>query len=344
MPRPPTISSLARQLRLSVATVSEALRDSPRVKAATREKVRRAAERAGYRPNPLICAALSAVRRGSQQHYRGTLALVDTAEGGRQELMLFHREIVAGARARAEGLGFNTELFWLGDGAESLSHARMQQVLMARGIDGVVLLPFNQAQDLSDVDFTRFAAVQMDHCLIQPRLHTILPDHYVSMMHALEKLTQRGYRRIGLCMEERKDARLKKKWSAGFLAFFRGYASTSGIPALILNTLTREKFLAWFRKHRPDLIVGHQQLMIDWLQESGVRVPEDVGFFNLNVTERIAPCAGLDLQPRPLGAAAVETVVAMLLRQERGVPTSPQTITLEASWVEGPTIRPAGAA
>jgi len=340
MPRPPTISSLARQLRLSVATVSEALRDSPRVKPSTRARVRRAADRAGYRPNPLICAALSAVRRASHQHYRGTLALVDTAEGGRTELMLFHREIAAGAEARAHTLGFNTELFWLGDRAHGLSHSRLQGVLSARGIAGVVLLPFNQAQDLSDMDFSRFAVVQMDHCLIQPTLHTILPDHYVSIMHALERLTQRGYRRIGLSMEERKDARLKKKWSAGFLAFFRGYTRDTGIPALIEPALTRERFLAWFREYRPDLVVGHQQIMVDWLREAGVRVPEDVGFFNLNVTERTGPCAGLDLQPRPLGAAAVETVVAMLLRQERGVPASPQTITLEASWVEGPTIRP----
>lgn len=340
MKRPTTISSLARQLRLSVATVSEALRDSPRVKASTRARVRRAADRAGYQPNPLICAALSAVRRGSQQHYRGTLALVDTAEGGRQELMLFHREIVAGAEARARSLGFNTELFWLGDEEPALSHSRLQSVLLARGITGVVLLPFNQSQDLSDIDFSRFAAVQMDHCLIQPALHTILPDHYVSILHALERLTQRGYRRIGLSIEERKDSRLKKKWSAGFLAFVRGYTRDAGVPALIESGLAREQFLAWYRRYKPDLIVGHQQMMVTWLQEAGVRVPDDVGYFNLNVTERTGPCAGLDLQPRPLGAAAVETVVAMLLRQERGVPVSPQTITLEASWLDGPTIRP----
>ena len=98
MARSATISSLARQLRLSVATVSEALRDSPRVKASTSARVRRAADRAGYQPNPLISAALSAVRRGVQQQYRGTLALIDTAEDGRAELMLFHREVLAGAK------------------------------------------------------------------------------------------------------------------------------------------------------------------------------------------------------------------------------------------------------
>src|SRR5215207_9271663 len=126
MPRTATIRSLARQLRLSIATVSEALRESPRV--------RRAAERAGYRPNPLLGAALSAVRRRAHEHYRGNLALVDTAENGRTELMLFHREIVAGAAARAQALGFNTELLWLGDAAGAVPRSRLGSILQARGI------------------------------------------------------------------------------------------------------------------------------------------------------------------------------------------------------------------
>lgn len=341
MPATPTIRSLARRLRLSVATVSEALRDSPRVNAATRQRVQRAAEKAGYRVNPLLGAALSAVRRARHQHYRGTLALIDVDDANPAQYLLFHREIAAGAEVRAQQLGFQTELFWLGDRPPALSLTRLPGVLNARGIAGAVLLPFNTAQDLSGFDFSRLSAVQMDHCLVRPQLHTILPDHYISMIHALERLTQRGYRRIGLCMARRKDVRIKSKWSAAFQAFFQAQAGDRTIPALIEPHVTREAFLAWYQQHRPDVIVGHLQSMVDWLRESGVRVPEDAAFFNLNVTERTAPCAGLDLAPRRLGAAAVETVVAMLHRQERGVPAFPQTITLEAAWVEGPTLRPA---
>ncbi|PTY07612.1 LacI family transcriptional regulator [Opitutaceae bacterium EW11] len=343
MPKPVTIRSLARQLRISVATVSEALRDSPRVSEPTRERVHKAAEKLGYVPNPLLGAALSAVRRSRHQNYRGTLALVDTAEKGRTDLMLFHREIAAGAEERAQTLGFNTELFWVGELPPAVSPARLSSMLFARGIAGVVLLPFNLAQDFSSFDFSRFSAVQMDHCLIKPRLHTVLPDHYVSMLHALERLTERGYERIGLCMERRKDVRLLNKWSSGFLAFWRMYGSNAGIEPLIMPELTREGFLEWFEKNRPDLVVAHRQTTVDWLRSAGVRVPEDVGYAILNYTERTGPCAGLDLQPRRMGAAAVEAVVGMMHRHERGIPECPHTITLEASWVEGPTLRDARA-
>jgi LacI family transcriptional regulator len=338
-PKTPTTRSLARQLRLSVATVSEALRDSPRVKPATKERVRRLAQRLGYSVNPLLGAALSAVRRSRHLDYRGTLALVDEAEDGNKELMLFHREIAAGATERAQSLGFNTELFWVGPVLPAVSVSRLSSMLFARGIGGVVLLPFNVSQDFSSFDFGRFAAVQMDHCLIQPRLHTVVPDHYVSMIHALERLTKLGYKRIGLCLERRKDERLLSKWSAGFLSFWRSFTRDSGIAPLIAPQLTQELFVPWFREHKPDLVMAHRQQVVEWMKSIGMRVPEDVGYFILNHTERLAPCAGLDLQPRRMGYAAVETVVGMMHRYEHGVPAFPQTITLEASWIEGPTLR-----
>lgn len=338
MSKIPTVRSLARQLKLSVATVSEALRESPRVKPATRQRVQAAARTAGYRVNPLLGAALSAVRRARHQQFRGTLALVDAADGDPAHYAVFHREIAVGAEVRAQELGFQTELFWFGEREPAMTHKRLPGVLHARGINGAVLLPFHHARDLSDFDFSRLAVVQMDHSLIRPRLHTVLPDHYLSLYHALEELSRRGHRRIGLCLEERKDARVKSKWSAAYLSYFRDHAGGRRVPPLITPQITREAFLDWYRRHRPGVVVGHVQAVVGWLRGIGVAVPAETGFFNLNLTERTAPCAGFDLGPRRLGAVAIETVVAMLNRRERGIPDFPQTITLEAVWTEGPTL------
>ncbi len=339
MSSPPTIRSLARRLRLSVATVSEALRNSARVNSRTRNRVQRLAEKAGYEANPLLGAALSAVRRGRHRHYRGTLALIDVVDANPAQYALFHQEVAIGAEQRAQELGFQTELFWVGPEAPELPLTRLPGMLHARGILGAVLLPFNIAKDFSAFDFSRIAVVQMDHCLIQPHLHTILPDHYISMIHSLEQLTARGYRRIGLCLETRKDTRIKGKWTAAFHAFFRMQTATGNVPVLVCPQITEDTFGTWFDRHCPDVVVGHVQDMITWLGNRGVNVPGDVGFFNLNLTECTGPCAGLDLAPRRLGAIAVESVVAMLHRQERGIPEYPQTITLEAAWVDGPSLR-----
>ncbi len=341
MPAPVTIRSLAQQLNISVATVSEALRHSPRVRAETRERVLQLADKLGYHANPLLGAALSAVRRSRHQGFSGVLALVDVTSDERTELMLFHREVVRGAAARALELGFRAETFWIGPKPPALSVTRLNSVLRARCIPGAIFLPFDRRQDFSAFDLSQIAAVGMDHRLLQPSLHTIQPDHYLSMRRALTILTERGYQRIGLALEARKDERVDHKWSSGFISFFRVHGHTLAVPPLVAPKLDQKTFATWFKKHRPDVIIGHEQGMVDWLEALKLRVPEDVGFFRINVTERSRPCAGLDLLPQRLGATAVETVVGMLHRREQGTPRFPLSISLDAEFVDGPTLRPA---
>jgi DNA-binding LacI/PurR family transcriptional regulator len=52
----PTVHDLAKQLGISVATVSRALNDGPNVRKETRERVKKAAKAAGYQPNILARA------------------------------------------------------------------------------------------------------------------------------------------------------------------------------------------------------------------------------------------------------------------------------------------------
>lgn len=344
MPPLPSIRSLAKQLRLSVATVSEALRDSRRVAPATRKRVKLAAARVGYRANPLVGATFSALRRSRHLNFFGTLALIDVTDDPANKLMPFHREIVRGAESRAQQLGFHTEVFWLGQAPHALPAPRLQSVLRARNIPGVIFMPLSDVIDLPYFDFSGLSAVQMDNCLLRPRLDNIIPDHYLSMIHALEKLTELGYRRIGVSIEQRKDNRLKNTWSSGYFAFARNLPKRTAIPPMIEPMLRREQFLSWFNHHKPDVIVGHEQAQVDWLQGIGIRVPEQLSFLKLNYTERTAPCAGLDLQPQRMGAVAVESVVAMIHRREQGIPADPITITIEAKWIDGPTLSATAAA
>lgn len=340
MPARVSIRTLARDLGLSIATISEALRETSNVKPATRARVLQAAEAAGYRRNPLIGATFSALRTGRHQGFSGTLALVDTASQSTNHLIPFHRAVAQGAAKRAEALGFRTEVFWVGKRAPSLSVTRLNSVLHARGIQGVIFLPFDQRQDFSDFDLSKLAAVSMDHRLINPELHTIQPDHYLSMRRCLDELTARGYKRVGLCLPLPKDERVDYKWSSGFISWFRLGGTLPTMPLLMPPKLEAEAFKAWYEEYRPDVIISHEESIIKWVGQCGGRVPDDVGFFRINHTERSAPCAGLDLRPEQLGATAVESVVGMLHRRENGLPACPNSISIDAHFVDGPTLRP----
>ena len=92
-----SVRQLAELLALSPTTVSAALRGNPSVTPATRERVRQAAERIGYRPNPLASALMSEMRRSRNGVFRGILVLLhlDDAPDPRRQA------IVAGATRRA---------------------------------------------------------------------------------------------------------------------------------------------------------------------------------------------------------------------------------------------------
>lgn len=336
----PSLRTLARQLDLAVSTVSEALRESPRVEPSTRHRVQQAAAAAGYRRNPVLGAAMSAARRRqrSAPSYRGTLAAIEVDDQGGRRLHPFHAAILAGAEARAAELGFKLELFWALRSQGGLSLPQLRRVFAARGIGGALVLPLHVPRDFSQFDFSGLSAVQMDECLLQPRLHAVLPDHFASLCSALRRVTMLGYRRVGLVLDRYKDRRLGFRWSAAFHAFFNGFDPAANPPPLRLPEVRRDPFLAWWREHRPDVILAHRQEVTDWLAADGARVPDDVGFLNLNWTERLAPCAGLDLQPKRLGATAIERVIDMALRGETSVPAAPQTVLLEARWTDGPTL------
>jgi LacI family transcriptional regulator len=326
-------------LGLSAATVSLALRDSPRVLAPTKQRVLLAARRAGYRPNPLVASVMTVLRRSSHGGFQGALMAVNYSASGATRLIPYHREVMLGAERRATELGYSLSLCWVGP--RLLTLPRLNAIVATRNIRGLVVLPFAESRDFSALDWSRVAGVVMDYCLSTPQLHTVLPDHQASLFMALQRLAALGYRRPGLMIQSFRDERLMHRWSAGFLSSGLAHRPEKTVPVLAQSTLTREAFCTWYERHRPDVVIAHHHAEVTaWLRSLGRHVPRDVGFLALNATECNAPCAALDLQPALLGAAAVESVVAQLQRNEHGIPVTPKTITLPARWVDGPTLRP----
>jgi LacI family transcriptional regulator len=163
------------------------------------------------------------------------------------------------------------------------------------------------------------------------------------MLAALQRLVALGYRRPGLFLQRHHDERLQYRWGAAFRAFQENQPGIKVIPPLIADTLTRGEFVKWYRRHKPDVVLGHDTIAIDWMESCGAQLPATHGFVCLNVLRKTRACAGLDLQPQSLGARATELLIAQLQRNETGIPEWPSTTTIPAHWVDGPTLRAAPA-
>lgn len=338
-PAAPSVRKLARALGLSHTTVSDALRNSPRVRAETRQRVLAAATDAGYRYNPLASALMSEMRRSRAGTFRGVIAVLDldNPDNRPANAARYHRELIRGASERAAQLGFKAEAFVLGD--RGISSARLDTILQSRGIRGVFILPTVNFPDLSRLDWTHYAGVYADYIIERPALHSVCSDHFRSMVTALNRLDHLGYRRPALVLEKHHDERLLHRWEAAFSIHQRLHSKFALLSPFIAPQLNREEFIKWFKKTKPDVVLCHRSEVIPWMEECGASVPRTHGFCCLNVLTNKLACAGLDLQPRVLAARGVELLIAQLYHNEYGVPEVASTTTIPAHWVDGPTLR-----
>jgi LacI family transcriptional regulator len=333
-----TLRTIADSCGTSAATVSRALSGHPNVRPELRERVQAAASRLGYSRNHLVGTLMAHVRAARTQRFLGNLAIVHVPSVEQPLPRPMQQVMIDAAEARARDLGFQLRLHQLAAGR--LAAATLGRILRARGVLGVVFLYSRPTEATAGFPWEHFATVEIDYGATRPVQHTVAIDHHLTFTDALTRLRALGYRRAGLFIERHKDERLMYKWSAAFRSFQEMHGGIGSAPVLTADEMTRESFLAWHREHRLDLVIGHVDNAILWLRSEGKHVPRDTGFFNLNWNERARPCAGLDLRPELQGVAAVETLVAQIHRNERGLPSDPRTVMLSGRWVDGPTVAP----
>lgn len=329
-------------LGLSHTTVSEALRDSPRVRPETRSLVLHKAAEVGYRHNPLAGALMSEMRRSRTGTFRGVIAVLDLDGSAHRPppVARYHQDLARGATERADTLGFKAEPFVIGQ--NGISANRLDTILQSRGIRGVLLQPVSETPDLRRLDWSRLAGVYADYFIERPALHCVCPDHHRSMITALQKVHALGYKRPGLVLEQHRDERLLHRWEAAYRVYQDHHGVFTGIAPVIVPQVTRDAFIPWFKATKPDVVIAHHAEIVAWMSECGATVPGTHGFCCLNIITAGVPCAGIDLQPRMLGARGVELLIGQLLRNEYGVPGQASTTTIPGVWVDGPTLREVG--
>jgi LacI family transcriptional regulator len=330
----PTISHLAERAKVSAMTVSRALRGQPGVSERVACRIRRLAEAMDYRPNPLVQALMSQMRAGRVKSEANVIGLLlpqfDDPNWGRQEWI---RRGIHGARERAQEAGFRLELFkWQ---TKQMSDERMDQILKARGIRGIVIAPLPRPGDDLHLDWNHYAAAAIGATMGAPRLHRVRHHAYNSAQLAVAKLRAAGRRRIGFALATETAARVDHMWEAGFLV-----ATTASGKAPLLHKSTsfnRSEFLHWYRRVRPDALIMPDNRCYTWLCEEGIAVPGEVAVAHLNRYSQPVEMSGIDQEFEVVGAATVDLVIEQCSRGEFGIPSRPKDVLMEGVWVQGRT-------
>jgi len=333
---PLTMDDIARRLNISKVTVSNAIRGTGRVSEETRARVLKLAAELGYRPNPLVTALMSDLRR-KRSSRRCTLAFLNFFPGRedwRQHptFVQFHQ----GAERRAEELGYRLELHWQGEVGGN--DKRLSNILYARGIPGVVLAPLPTDTFKVDLDWSRFAVVAIGHTFHEFNAHRVSNHQFHSVRLAMNKLVEMGLRRIGLVVPKMDDEKVENAWVSGFIAAQLHH----GLPAIapwVSADFSALTIIPWIREQKIDAVVSTNKRPLLWMENEGMRVPEDIGFVHLDWSKEKGAMAGVDQCSEHIGAAAVDMLIEQLNNNEVGIPKRAKTVLIDGVWHNGPTLK-----
>jgi LacI family transcriptional regulator len=339
-----TLAAIARQAGVSRTAVSYALRDDPNVAVETRLRIRKVAESLGYRPDPMLAKLMAHLHGGRGRRHAGKLAFLNVHEDRdywRHTAAL--SDFRKSAEKRAEELGYGTEEFWLHEPGRT--PRRLAQMLVARGIHGLVVGSTGRQGSVVDFPWTKFAALTVGYSVASPALHRVVTHHYRNTRLALQKAVEAGYSRIGLVTHRASEAAMENLHLAAFLAYQQEIPEAERVPALPEEDKgdKADVLRRWFDRHRPQVILSTSTGLAE-LRQAGLRVPGDVALIKLLLWDANEGVAGVRPGYERLGAAAINLLAGQLQHDEYGAPPDPKIVQVEGHWCGGPSlVKAAGA-
>jgi DNA-binding LacI/PurR family transcriptional regulator len=321
------MADVARVARCDASTVSLALRNDLRISAATRTRVQRVAAELGYQVHPMVAAWVAARRARHPANHAVPLGYLTTHPHGVAWGKDPHfASILDGARERAKEFGYQLTQYQLTDYEDRIT--ALNRVLFTRAVQGLIIGPTLRQHEIHGLEWERFSVVTIGYALKVPAVHRVTEDHYFGMKMAFEACLKRGHRRIGLAITGSHHPLRRERWIGAYLAEqCRHLRPRERLPFLEPDcdnvAVPREKVREWARRYRPDVVLADQAAV--WESQ---KIPT-LGF----AISGIEPVPGVHENNRGIGRNAADLLIALLQRNERGLPPSRQTVLVEPELV-----------
>ncbi len=330
------MADLALDLGVSTAAASMALRNHPRVSHALVDRARKRAQEMGYQPHPLVRTLMSEIRRGRVAQPGLGIAFLHGWPGKDplKDVSLTYSQQVHGVMARAADLGYRVEIHeGLCDTPEE--GARMSRVFWSRGLHGVIIGPRPEHSRQVVLEWDKFSASAVGSSLLEPHLHRSSTHVGASMNHALNWITRKGARRVGLVQLKEYSNRLSHPWIAAWSVAAVEHPELEFLPWIMPMGHERERaVLDYVKRYQPDVVLSSFAKFCRGLESHMKRVPWWIDLAEAETTDLPGPRqAGAEL-----GRTCVDLVVNQMQRNETGLPVHPQTVLIEPGWIDGKSL------
>jgi len=328
---------IAERAGVHPSTVSLALREHPSIPKETRERIQRLAAEMGYRPDPAMSALASYRKAHSPHPAAAPIAFVINA---RNEAELHeshvHPQLIQSARERAEELGYKLEVFGLE--SEYPHSAALDRVLQARGIQGVILGALWHRQEMVQLDWDRYAVVKINQEPRELPLDTVASNQMRAVRLAMQRMRDKGLRRIGLAVAALDELHNNQLFTAGYFVEENDPRAPDFVPPLVFERRPwpdiRQEAVDWALRHQLDAV------LCNWnnFDQVAARAAEALGrpcrYVPLDADAHTIRFGGVEQNHREVSRRAVNMIIGQLNTFRKGRPGSPMLSLVEPLWVD----------
>ena len=284
-----TLKQLAKELKVSISTVSKALRDSPEISLETIEKVKFLANKYNYRPNKI------ALSLKSNRTLTIGVIIPDI-------LNRFYSKVLNGIHDSADKHGY--DVITINTKESLLKEIDSLQILSTGNVDGVIIamseetLNKNDYSHIKDFTMKETPIVMFDRVTDKINCDKVIIDDFDAIYNEVKSLKDLGRKKIGF-ISTINDLNVGKYRANGFRKAtfdFFGRFNKNLILRISKNHDKHIEIENFIKKNKPDALISADiicgVISINIARNLNIEVPKElsvVGFGDKTISEYSSP-------------------------------------------------------
>ena len=336
------MKDVALKLGVHTTTVSLALRNSPKLPVETRQKIQTLAKQMGYHQDPML-SALTAYRTNlAVPKIQPTVGLIFDFNSQKEFDLasLSYHNFLEGATRKAEELGYTVNRFFFEGNNRSNEGRRIEHLLVARGIRGVVLCAFRPRTTSFQLNWDQFSAVQIECQHLGLPLHMVSTDQVMMAREAVRRLWKKGYRRIGFAVGRDEEIYLDHAFTVGFNGETALHPELKPVPPLLLNNgqpmeVFGRDLERWIKRHKIDAVISNWTNIANALTLAGAALTPNFSVIEMGPSPEKSAFGGMTQRDTVVGERAMEQLSMLLKNNQTGCVETPNRILVPGAWIDG---------
>ena len=284
-----TLKQLAKELKVSISTVSKALRDSPEISSETIEKVKFLANKYNYRPNKI------ALSLKSNRTLTIGVIIPDI-------LNRFYSKVLNGIHDSADQHGY--DVITINTKESMLKEIDSLQILSSGNVDGVIIamseetLNKNDYSHIKEFTMKETPIVMFDRVTDKINCDKVIIDDFDAIYNEVKSLKDLGRKKIGF-ISTINDLNVGKYRANGFRKAtfdFFGRFNKNLILRISKNHDKHIEIENFIKKNKPDALISADiicgVISINIARNLNIEVPKElsvVGFGDKTISEYSSP-------------------------------------------------------